>query len=141
MIPEATSPGIDEAALSRLVDRFYDRIRADTQLGAPFNATIDDWPEHLAKLTRFWSSVMLGTGRYKGNPVAAHRAHAGAIDPGMFDRWLALWSATATEVLGPAEASAIALKAERIAESLKLALFFNIPASAQLATSSSRTNA
>lgn len=141
MIPEAASPGIDEAALSRLVDRFYDRIRADTQLGALFNGTIDDWPEHLAKLTRFWSSVMLGTGRYKGNPVAAHRAHAGAIDPGMFDRWLALWSATAAEVLGRAEAAAIALKAERIAESLKLALFFKIQASGETASSTSRASA
>ena len=141
MTPEAASPGIDEAVLSRLVDAFYARVRADEQLGTLFNATIDDWPEHLAKLTRFWSSVMLGTGQYKGNPVAAHRAHAGAIDARMFDRWLALWSATAAEVLGPAEAAAIALKAERIAESLKLALFFKIPASGQTSSSTSRARA
>jgi hemoglobin len=141
MIREAGSPGIDEAALSHLVDRFYDRVRADEQLGPLFNATIHDWPEHLAKLTRFWSSVMLGTGRYKGNPVVAHRAHAGAIDVQMFDRWLALWRATASEVLGRAEATAIALKAERIAESLKLALFFKIPASDPTTSPTSSANA
>lgn len=42
MIPEAGSPGIDEAALSWLVDAFYARVRADEQLGPLFNATIDD---------------------------------------------------------------------------------------------------
>lgn len=141
MIREAASLGIDEAALGPLVNAFYDRVRADEQLGPLFNATIDDWPEHLAKLERFWSSVMLGTGQYKGNPVAAHRAHVGAIDAAMFDRWLALWSATAAEVLVRGEAAAIASKAERIAESLKLALFFKIPASRQTTSSTSRASA
>lgn len=115
-----------EAELASLVDAFYAKVRADDMIGPLFNAAIDDWPEHLEKLASFWSSVMLTTGRYKGNPMAAHVRHAPALRPEMFDRWLALWGETAREVLAPRAAALIRTKAERIAESLKLALFFRI---------------
>ena len=117
---------IDEEALARLITAFYARVRADAALGPLFNAAIENWPEHLEKLTAFWSSVMLTTGRYKGSPMAAHIAHSNAIEPAMFDRWLALWRETARERLVPEVAEAIVAKAERIAESFKLALFFRI---------------
>jgi hemoglobin len=87
---------------------------------------VDDWPEHLVKLRAFWSSVMLTTGRYKGSPMAAHLRHAARIEPAMFDRWLDLWRQTARELLAPADAKGVIGKAERIAESLKLALYFRI---------------
>ena len=115
-----------EAQLARLVDVFYAKVRADDMLGPLFNSAVHDWPEHLEKLAGFWSSVMLTSGRYKGNPVAAHAKHARAIRPDMFDRWLALWSETANDMLPPPGADLIRVKAERIAESLKLALFFRI---------------
>ena len=123
----ASTPGIDEAQLARLVPVFYNRVRADAELGPIFNDAVHDWPEHFEKLTHFWSSVMLGSGRYKGNPVAAHRKHAGRITPELFDRWLAIWKATTEEMLSPPAAAALQDKAARIAESLKLALFFKLP--------------
>jgi hemoglobin len=46
------------------------------------------------------------------------------IQPGFFDRWLSLWRETAGELFAPAPAAQFRAKAERIAESLKLALFF-----------------
>jgi hemoglobin len=112
--------------LKIVVDLFYDKVRRDSILGPLFNHAVADWPEHLEKLHAFWSSVMLTSGRYKGSPMAAHLRHAGAIEPPMFDRWLQLWRETAREHLAPADAAAIIAKAERIAESLKLALFFRI---------------
>ena len=115
-----------ETELATLVDAFYAKVRADEVLGPVFNAAVDDWPEHLEKLASFWSSVMLTTGRYKGNPMATHIKHAQALRPEMFDRWLALWGETAGEILSPDAATLIRVKAERIAESLKLALFFRI---------------
>lgn len=115
-----------EIELQGLVEHFYAKVRQDEFIGPLFNAAIGDWPEHLVKLQAFWSSVMLTTGRYKGSPMGAHIRHAGSIEPAMFDRWLELWRETAAERLAPADASAIIAKAERIAESLKLALFFRI---------------
>ena len=116
-----------EAQIAVVVRAFYERVRLDPELGGLFESAVHDWPAHLGTLTDFWSSVMLTSGRYKGSPVAAHLRHAGAIEPAMFERWLTLWRETARETLAPADAAAVVAKAERIAESLKLALFFRLP--------------
>jgi hemoglobin len=115
---------IDEDGLKRLVALFYQRVRSDPALGPIFNDVISDWPAHQEQLCAFWSSVMLTSGRYKGNPMAAHMKHAGRITPELFTRWLALWNATAAEIMPAAAATALQAKAARIAESLQLALFY-----------------
>lgn len=113
---------LTETDLSALVDRFYARVRADPEIGPVFDAAVEDWDEHLATLTDFWSSVMLASGRYKGNPMAVHLRQP--IAPQMFDRWLALWGETVEEMFEPEVAALFRAKAGRIAESLKLGLFF-----------------
>ena len=130
---------IDEAGLERLVHAFYARVREDAELGPIFNAAIADWPEHLGKLTAFWSSVMLTSGRYKGQPVPAHLKHRDRITPALFARWLALWGETARELMSPGAAAALEAKAARIAESLQFALFFRL-ADQPLARSAARTD-
>jgi hemoglobin len=122
---------INERALERLVTLFYARVRTDAALGPLFNDAVENWPEHLEKLAAFWSSVMLTTGRYKGNPIAAHLKHKARIAPALFQRWLALWSQTTAEVMAPEAAAALQAKAARIAESLQLALFFKLDAKPQ----------
>ena len=117
---------IDEAGLERLVHEFYARVREDAELGPIFNGAIADWPEHLAKLHAFWSSVMLTSGRYKGQPVPAHVKHRESITPALFERWLALWGKTARELMAAEAAAALEAKAARIAESLQLAMFFRL---------------
>lgn len=118
---------ITEAQLGALIPDFYDRVRADRLIGPVFAGAIDNWPPHLDKLVAFWSSVMLTTGRYKGNPMAAHMKHLASITPPMFDRWLALWAQVTAETLPPNIAAELQAKAERIAQSLKLALYFRLP--------------
>lgn len=120
-------PGIDEDGIRRLVELFYSRAREDEMLGPVFNDAVHDWPEHFEKLAAFWSSVMLTTGRYKGNPMIAHVKHVRRITPEMFDRWLALWREATVEAMpSTGAAEEFQAKAARIAESLKLALFFRI---------------
>ena len=118
---------ISEEQLARLIPRFYERVRDDKLICPVFDAAIGDWEHHLGKLVDFWSSVMLTSGHYKGNPVAAHLKHLPAITPPMFDRWLALWTEVTAEVLPPGIAVTLQEKAARIAESLKLALYFRLP--------------
>ena len=113
---------ITEPAIAALVESFYGKARRDPVIGPVFDAAVADWDEHFAKLHDFWSSVMLTTGRYKGNPMAAHFKQP--IEPGFFDRWQALWRETAAELFAPAVAAQFIAKAERIGESLKLALFY-----------------
>ena len=115
---------LDEATLETLVPAFYAAVREDGLLGPVFDRTIVDWDDHLTRLVAFWSSVMLTSGRYKGNPVAEHAKHLGQLTPDMFQRWLALWEQTTDRLLAPAEARRMQDKATRIAESLKLALRF-----------------
>lgn len=117
---------LDEAGLERLVETFYARVRADAELGPIFNDAVDDWPEHLARLTDFWSSIMLTSGRYKGKPVPAHQKHAARLSPELFQRWLSIWNKTTSETMQPEAAAALQDKAARIAESLQLALFFKL---------------
>jgi hemoglobin len=116
---------VTEATIRALVDGFYARVRRDPTLGPVFAAAIadDGWPAHLEKMYVFWSSVMLTSGRYKGNPVATHRKIAG-IAPPLFGNWLDLFEATAAELFVPETAERFAGAARRIAESLKLAIFF-----------------
>ena len=113
---------ITELAIAALVERFYSKARRDPLIGPVFNAAVEDWDEHLHKLRDFWSSVMLTTGRYKGNPMAVHLKQP--IEPQFFDRWLELWRDTAGELFAPPIAARLRDKADRIADSLKLALFY-----------------
>lgn len=122
---------IDEAALEQLIPLFYARVRADAELGPIFNDAVHDWPAHLDTLIAFWSSVMLTSGRYKGNPMMTHLKHKARITPELFDRWLALWARTTDEAMAPEAAAALQAKAARIAESLQLALFFRLDTASQ----------
>ena len=116
---------ITDETIVVLVDTFYDAVRADERLAPVFNGMIaaDAWPAHLERMYAFWSSVMLTSGRYKGNPVAVHRQVSG-IDPSLFPHWLDLFETTADRLFVAALADEFAVRAARIAESLRLALFF-----------------
>jgi hemoglobin len=115
---------LSEDDIGRLVDDFYGKIRADVELGPIFARAIPgDWGPHLATMGNFWSSVMLTSGRYKGNPVAVHGRVVG-IEIKLFERWLALFDESCRELFVPDIADVFYSKAVRIAESLKLALFY-----------------
>ena len=118
---------IDDDALADLLATFYDRVREDPLIGPVFNDAVEDWDHHLARIGEFWSSVMFGTGRYKGDPVAKHLALVAKITPAMFDRWLGLWAQTTDALMPRSEAQALQAKAARIGESLQLAIRFRTP--------------
>ena len=113
--------GVTEDMISEVVDTFYARVRRDEVLGPIFNRIVDDWPEHLAKLKDFWSSVLLMTGRFKGRPMAVH-VGIPDIERSHFERWLSLFGETVTELCPPAAAAVFREKAAMIAESLQLGI-------------------
>jgi hemoglobin len=113
--------GVDEAMIARLVRAFYAKVRQDPTLGPIFNREIADWDEHLAKLCDFWSSVLLMSGRFKGQPMAVH-ARLPDITAAHFDPWLRLFHETAAEVCPPDAAALFRAKADQIGESLRLGL-------------------
>jgi hemoglobin len=115
---------VTEDGIRRLVDAFYAKVRIDPDLGPVFARAIPgDWQPHLNTMYAFWSSVMLSSGRYRGNPVAKHLAVEG-ITMELFERWLALFNETCGELFDDRLRAEFGAKAAQIAESLKLALFY-----------------
>ena len=115
---------IDEEMIRALVHGFYGRVRQDEMIGPIFNDVIgEEWDAHLAKLCDFWSAVMLQTGRFDGRPMAAH-VRIKVIRPEHFERWLALFRQTAREVCPAEAASMFIARAEMIAQSFQLGMFY-----------------
>ncbi len=112
--------GIDEVMIDRLVRGFYARVREDALIGPVFEAQIKDWEPHLQRMCAFWSSVALMTGVYHGQPMRKHVSLP--VDARHFDRWLALFEATARDLCPPKAADHFIERAQRIAESLELGI-------------------
>lgn len=109
---------LNHESIAALVDRFYAKVREDALLGPVFNGTIGNhWPEHLATLTDFWTSVLLASGRYKGNPMMAH-IPIPQMDQQHFSRWIELWRETTAEVFEPEISEALVAKASMMGERL-----------------------
>lgn len=112
--------GIDEVMIEHLVRRFYERVQQDPLIGPIFAARVANWEHHIAKLCAFWSSVVLMSGRYHGQPMQKHAILP--VDASHFDRWLALFEATATELCPPVAAVHFIERARRIADSLEMGI-------------------
>ncbi|GGL82206.1 preprotein translocase subunit TatC [Pseudooceanicola nanhaiensis] len=112
--------GLDEVVLRDLVHAFYAKVRMDPDLGPIFADRISNWGPHLDRMTAFWSSVALMTGKYHGAPVQKHVGLP--VIWAHFDRWLDLFRETAGEVCSPAGAKHVTERAERIARSLNMAV-------------------
>ena len=88
--------------VSLLVRSFYDKIRANEEIGPFFNETIHDWEDHLEKLTDFWETNLFAVRKYFGNPIEAHikvdEKFNNVIDSSIFGLWLNLWFETLDEL-------------------------------------------
>ena len=121
LIAPGRAVGVTEEMIRTLVLTFYAKVRKDPTLGPIFDQAIGDWDDHLEKLTDFWSSVTLMTGRFKGAPMAAH-ARLPDIGEPHFARWLHLFRETAAEVCPPEAAALFSARAEMIGQSLQLGI-------------------
>jgi hemoglobin len=110
---------VSEESIATLVDRFYSRVRQDEILGPVFAEKIgNEWEPHLETRCAFWSSLMLASGRYKGNPMMKHLLLMPRIGSEHFERWLSIWKQTTAELFPPATAEVFVSKAESMAERL-----------------------
>lgn len=120
MEPEKT---ITEESIRRMVYTFYDGVRKDEVLAPVFEQALHgQWDTHLPRMVDFWSTVLLGSGRFQGNVFGKHMALAG-ITREHFVRWLALFNATVMQLHDEDTAKSIMEIAGRIAESLQLGFF------------------
>lgn len=113
-VPNSTPDRPTEAEIRRMVHLFYDRVREDPLLGPVFENRIDgEWGAHLERMVAFWTSVLLASGQYLGNPLETHRTIPG-IGSEHFDRWLELFREVVHEVFVEHVAGDVLVRAERM---------------------------
>ncbi len=118
---------ITEETIKILIDRFYHKVRNDAELNPVFTEIIGrtdaEWEPHLKRMYDFWSSVMLTSGKYQGNPMKKHK-DLPPFKEELFDRWLELFEQTVREMHSGELVEKYITVSNRIAESLKLGLYF-----------------
>lgn len=115
---------VPETLIAAVVHGFYDKVRAHPELGPIFDGVIGDhWDTHLNTMVDFWSALLRRSGRYAGQPMRKHLALAG-VGPEHFVIWLALFHQTCEELCTPEQGLAFTERAERIAKSFQLGMFY-----------------
>ncbi|WP_421701505.1 group III truncated hemoglobin [Aliiroseovarius sp.] len=116
---------VTQEEITRVMDRFYARIRRHAVLGPVFAAHVGetdaDWDRHIAKIDGFWARALLGTEGYDGNPMAAHVGNP-LIKLDHFPIWLDLFEGTLAAELPPEVAVAWGAMAHRIARGFRMAM-------------------
>jgi hemoglobin len=104
--------------IERFVARFYAEVRRDPELGPIFEARIGArWPDHLERMVDFWSSILLATGCYQGNPMEKHAA-VPQIESRHYDRWLEIFESVLVRELDGHLARDVVARARRMRSAL-----------------------
>ncbi len=80
-----------------LVDQFYEQVLKDEVICFIFTKISPISVEtHMPIMYDFWTSILLNSNAYKGNPMIKHFAinEKHPLEKVHFERWLSLWKAT-----------------------------------------------
>jgi hemoglobin len=104
----------------RLVNSFYDKVKADAVLGPVFTKV--NWDKHLPVMYDFWDNAIFYSGKYAGNPLKKHQhMHSlSALTPDKFDTWLRLFSTTVDELFEGETANLAKQRANNIATVMQI---------------------
>ncbi len=111
--------------LLQLLRHFYADVRQHNVIGPIFNARIQDWPAHVAKIAEFWARVTGGPSTYTGQMPARHLGLG--LAPEHFAAWLELWDFNCRRRLAAPEADAMSRLAHEIGERLSGIVFGRAP--------------
>ena len=103
----------------QLVHAFYDGVEADPLLG-PYFAGVDG-PDHRARMTAFWCSVVFQSGEYRGRPFDPHARLAG-LTREHFRVWLDRFRETLGARFAGPNADLARARAEQIAGTFQVKL-------------------
>lgn len=80
-----------------MVNTFYTSIQKNHILGPIFEEKVGGkWDEHLAKMYRFWQSILLGENTYNGAPFPPHARLP--IDESHFILWVKIFTNTVDDL-------------------------------------------
>jgi hemoglobin len=103
--------GVDSSLQDRVVHTIFSLVRRNVGVGAILNPRGVDWPANEARITGFWSSVLLMTGAYHGSPICVH-LDIPDLTQAHFDLWRAQFVGA---VCIPAQAALSKTRAKHIA--------------------------
>jgi len=109
-----------EEQIAEVVRLFYSLVHDDPVIGPLFSEQIHDWDHHLQVMRDFWSTALLGSGRYGNNAFAAHMRLP--LTEVHFSHWLALWEQAACQALPPALAERAVKRARHMTQSFRTGL-------------------
>jgi hemoglobin len=114
---------ITEDEITLVVTRFYEKVRSHPILGPIFSKhiTAGEWPDHEAKIVRFWLNAILKEHVYDGNPMRTH-VEARNVEPAHFANWLNVFDHTLAECLPPEKSEPFSALAHRIGKGLRFGL-------------------
>lgn len=105
------------AGIAALLRHFYIDVRQHAVLGPVFNAHIQDWDAHLAKIAEFWAGQTGGPSGYGGGFGVAHLQLG--LGPEHFQHWLGLWDFNCRRHLASEEAGEMIALAHEIGRRLQ----------------------
>lgn len=116
---QRTHKAIEHETVCRVVDDFYGRVQHHPTLAEPFER-VQDWPEHIARLSHFWWTT-LGGERYRNDQyhVLAKHGPIGITDA-LVDDWLALFRTTLEDHLTQEQADFWYEYAEQLGQSIRM---------------------
>ena len=113
----------NEDDIKLLVDTFYNSVNEDVLLSPVFNNFAKvDWEHHLPMMYNFWSTVLLGSMNYKGQPFPKHMNLP--IQPAHFNRWIDLFTKAIDLLFSGEKAEEAKQKALNIARIFQLKMGF-----------------
>ncbi len=84
-----------------LINRFYDKVKADPLIGFIFNDVMKvNWELHLPRMYDFWENTLFYIGGYTGNPMEIHRRlnQIVPLSAEHFQQWTNLFTSTVDEI-------------------------------------------
>ncbi|WP_026839200.1 group III truncated hemoglobin [Gillisia sp. JM1] len=120
----------NRADVNKLVLSFYSKVRKNEEIGYFFN-NIQNWDEHMERLTDFWETNLFYTGGFRGNPAIAHakvdKEHNNSIKEYHFGIWMNLWFQTIDELFEGEMAQRLKDNARKMSTHLFLRIYQSRP--------------
>ena len=115
----------DRDDIALLINRFYDKVKANETIGYIFNDVAKvNWEHHLPIMYDFWENVLFQTGTYVRNAIAVHK-NLNKITPlkrEHFEEWLTLWKQTVVELFEGPNAELVKQRAQSIATIMQISI-------------------
>jgi hemoglobin len=107
--------------IEKLVNAFYDKIKADMAISYFFNDVAKvNWENHLPKVCAFFENILFSSGNYDGNPMVTHEElhKKSEVKKDHFQHWNTLFDETVDELFAGKNAEEIKQRATNISAAM-----------------------